>query len=766
MQAGHHGRDEEAVLTPMASLLIHMFSMITSRVPVPVFWLLALTIPPASRHHLASNHRLQPSPPTIALTPIRRRAHVASPKPLPMSPNTTNNHGPGPQNTVTGSGEQNNNDRNGWQFNHSTIYGCRTSFRTEKRVRMALSTCLLALGYFLWRCRASYIANSTACLRSLAFREIDARRHDIAPAYRDTCDWLFDTTEFRDWRDPASLPTHNGVLWIKGKPGAGKSTLMKHAYLRYQKEFFRDHLIVAFFFNARGETLEKTPLGMLRSIVYQLLQDDDGLYERFVPSFRAKQRTSRERDWQWRPSELQGFIRSVVQQPRSQPLLLLVDALDECDESEVRDVVEFLESLSVDASRDSGPLQICLSSRHYPSIRMKRALELTVEESLDHQNDIAKYIGEKLQVREAEIETEIKRRAEGVFLWVVIVVSLLNRAYDEGRVEAMRKTLEGVPSRLEEIFDTILGKDVVDMGETVRMLQWVLLSQRLLKPLELFAAAVTVGMTRPAIDVIQRRITTSSRGLIEVRKGMAESVQFIHLSVNDFLFRQKRLQALDPTLGPEPLTASHGRLWARCWSSIQHVATVSMDTQHIKSLTSEDPFLGYAASHILNHAERALSQDVMAGENKEPEDRESSPYSSDISPATGIQQWLRELDGWFQRWKQFVIATDSNEFKLEKGVDVGLVYTLASNGLPNLLGAIAERCNVNTQGGKYGNALQAASVRGSQEVVRLLLEKGADVHAQGGKYGNALQAASLRGSQEVVRLLLEKGADQAVLPIA
>ncbi|KAK2041696.1 hypothetical protein LZ31DRAFT_597031 [Colletotrichum somersetense] len=35
------------------------------------------------------------------------------------------------------------------------------------------------------------------CLRSLAFREINARRHDILPAHPETCDWLFDTLEFR-----------------------------------------------------------------------------------------------------------------------------------------------------------------------------------------------------------------------------------------------------------------------------------------------------------------------------------------------------------------------------------------------------------------------------------------------------------------------------------------------------------------------------------------------------------------------------------------
>ncbi|KAJ5640171.1 uncharacterized protein N7484_008033 [Penicillium longicatenatum] len=67
--------------------------------------------------------------------------------------------------------------------------------------------------------------------------------------------------------------------------------------------------------------------------------------------------------------------------------------------------------------------------------------------------------------------------------------------------------------------------------------------------------------------------------------------------------------------------------------------------------------------------------------------------------------------------------------------------------------------DVNAQGGEYGNALQAASSRGHQEIVQMLLERGADIDAQGGKYSNALQAASSRGHQEIVQMLLERGAD-------
>ncbi|SLM38546.1 vegetative incompatibility protein het-e-1 [Lasallia pustulata] len=59
----------------------------------------------------------------------------------------------------------------------------------------------------------------------------------------------------------------------------------------------------------------------------------------------------------------------------------------------------------------------------------------------------------------------------------------------------------------------------------------------------------------------------------------------------------------------------------------------------------------------------------------------------------------------------------------------------------------------------YGNALQAASLTDHDQVVQMLLDKGADVNAQGGMYGNALQAASSRDHDQVVQMLLDKGAD-------
>ena len=65
--------------------------------------------------------------------------------------------------------------------------------------------------------------------------------------------------------------------------------------------------------------------------------------------------------------------------------------------------------------------------------------------------------------------------------------------------------------------------------------------------------------------------------------------------------------------------------------------------------------------------------------------------------------------------------------------------------------------DVNAQSEAYGNALNAACFLGHNQVVQMLLDKGADINAQC-RNGSALQMASKRGYQDIVKLLRQRGA--------
>jgi hypothetical protein len=147
------------------------------------------------------------------------------------------------------------------------------------------------------------------CLRSLAFHEMDARLHGIERADKDTCEWIFETTQFRNWESRVDIASHNGVMWIKGKPGAGKSTLMKRIWQQLRKEA-NDSILAAFFFHGRGNNpLEKSALGMLRSILYQLLDQSSQLCAAFLPIFLDKKK-KHGNDIPWYFGDLKSFLSS------------------------------------------------------------------------------------------------------------------------------------------------------------------------------------------------------------------------------------------------------------------------------------------------------------------------------------------------------------------------------------------------------------------------------------------------------------------------
>ncbi|PNP49006.1 hypothetical protein THARTR1_10257 [Trichoderma harzianum] len=120
---------------------------------------------------------------------------------------------------------------------------------------------------------------------------------------------------------------------------------------------------------------------------------------------------------------------------------------------------------------------------------------------------------------------------------------------------------------------------------------------------------------------------------------------------------------------------------------------------------------------------------------------------------------------------------------IDRGADVnelveGYGYPLhsaifASDNYPEddvLLGCLLDRgADLNSQGGTYNTALQAACIKSyapgesekTTQIIELLIDRGADVSIQGGEFGTALQAAcyNYNSSIAAIILLLKNGAD-------
>jgi hypothetical protein len=327
----------------------------------------------------------------------------------------------------------------------------------------------------------------------------------------------------------------------QGKPGAGKSTLMKFAstMAKHNMENEQDGaIILAFYFNARGVHLEKSCDGMYRSLLFQLLENFPDLQHVFGwrPPVMPDDRSS----IIWDLETLQLLFGHAVEQIGSRSVICFIDALDECDGDQVREMILFFEHLGHLTVSSGLAFRTCFSSRHYPHIFIKKGIEIVLEDQNEHRRDIMNYLDSELRKGRSKvldtITTEILEKACGVFLCVVLVVPMLNKAYDHGRVHALTQLVNELPKGLDELFDKIISRDEFSVDELILCLQWVLFAREPLTPEELYFA-IRVGIDPQSfrdwdpelldLEEIDRYILSVSKELTELTKGEVKTVQFI-----------------------------------------------------------------------------------------------------------------------------------------------------------------------------------------------------------------------------------------------
>lgn len=268
-------------------------------------------------------------------------------------------------------------------------------------------------------------------------------------------------------------------------------------------------------------------------------------------------------------------------------------------------------------------VRICFASRHYPHITVQGAANITLETQSGHSEDIASYLNSALLITNSPLAKHIRRdlqeKASGIFMWVVLVVDILNREYDAGRMHVLRKRIKELPKDLHELFRSILTRDSNNMDGLLLCMQWVLFSQQPLTPKQLYFAILSrlepsnlarCHSNNISDDDTRRYILSNSKGLAESTKSKIPTVQLIHESVRDFLLKEDGLGKIKPDFSTNVVGQSHDTLKQCCLIYMRIEAVTDLEESSHESVSREFPFLEYASQGLLYHTEQAQNHNL------------------------------------------------------------------------------------------------------------------------------------------------------------
>ncbi|EWZ34098.1 hypothetical protein BFJ63_vAg12664 [Fusarium oxysporum f. sp. narcissi] len=587
-----------------------------------------------------------------------------------------------------------------------------------------------------------------------------------------TCDWIFERVVFQNWLS-SEFTVGAKLLWINGPAGFGKTIICANIV---------DHLVPTlmtpvahFFFSSELENRED-PFLAIRSWISQIASQHEPAYKHV--------RRVWEQDLDFVSTRLTA-ISLFAQLLHIVPnCTLIADGLDECthlDDSNAS-VAKFLRIVA--GAVDGTNTRVLVVSRDEPQIRhaiTDNALWSFDEYKIsrhDVRSDTAAYsrhiINRKLPNKNDVVRSTLSEamadRCEGQFLWLKMQEESLRKGLN---MKQLRRAIEETPAGLHGLYDRNWSriKNCRDRERIFSLLRWAAFALRPLTVCEITEAVlITDSDDLPVDDLpdtvdgdyVDSEIVDLCGPLIQVRRQKSDgsagqqTVHLAHFSVRQFLLVNL------PTPGwiseNERLRANYqNTLLARaCLYYINFERVWQEITDHASSLGTA--LRNYAAGAWHHHFKSGIcSDEEMLTLAIRFFDRSSKTWNA-------WRAWSDEQDakaeGFFEK-----VATpttqkhEAQEDGIESASPSPLYYAakLELTDVANTL--IKERgYNVNEGNGLGLSALDIACRRGNEEVVKALLDAGADVSAVDKEGWTPLLFAVVEGRLEVAKLLIEKGA--------
>jgi hypothetical protein len=397
-------------------------------------------------------------------------------------------------------------------------------------------------------------------LELLRFDDMEGRHANIRPPHDKTFPWIFQNSALLGGNRSASkfvewMVSEDSLYWISGKPGSGKSTLMKYVSnhdltrINLRKWSEGSRLIIAkfFFWAASREDLPKSQEGLLRSIIYQMLGQCPDLIPRAFPS-QWNAYTSPVLDHhqsgndKLKLPELLAALASIVSQLVANKIkfCFFIDGLDEY-KGKPNDIIPLIETFI-----SSPNIKTCVSSRPWNEFEKVYGQTISRKLYIEEFNrpDIERYVRDTLEsdvtyqeLQETDDSTpdlvkDVVNAASGVFLWVYLVVqSLIDGLTNGDRILDLQRRLRVLPKTLKEFFKSIFNNiDEFYMEQTAHMFLVTLVARNTLPLLaywfieqddpnfamKLEVQPLSMQKTNLRLKLMRKRLNACCKGLLEV----------------------------------------------------------------------------------------------------------------------------------------------------------------------------------------------------------------------------------------------------------
>ncbi|KAF7523016.1 hypothetical protein G7054_g11943 [Neopestalotiopsis clavispora] len=598
-------------------------------------------------------------------------------------------------------------------------------------------------------------------LLSLLAANYEEYKNFNPPKAEGTYGWFLEDKDFCSWRDRSE----SGLIWVSGGPGCGKSVLSRSLIDERQLTATPTTSTVCHFFFKDGDQRRVYSHDALSAILDQLLiQDVTGKFMETLDRHKNHGDALRGNS-----DELWNILLDCASMPDAGEIVCVLDALDECREDERNIIIKKIEeffSPTATAARRTCRLKFFITCRpHYQiesSINRLSDVSFLTLDGDDHSLVVSADINSVVDARIPEllktfpekerdrVAARLKSMSNRTYLWLRLIFSVIETSYSSySGPSDVDQLLDELPVGHAEAYEQML-KRMHDPRHTHNLLQIIIAAKR---PLSLDEAnhALALADTTGSVELWPRDsfedILKNFSGLLVTTH--ASKVSFIHRTVKEFLttfltttseINGKKWEWRGRFKAPVYHRAMT-RSCIRCLALPDQRSTIHGGT----AAEGSDAFYEYAASSWTDHC-RELDNKKLGSELLQK--------AIDLCHVTEeSSHWLDHCPPWW---------TDRDMERRRLGLNELTPLAVAAYfGLLPVVRALLKRGDIdlNVELGDIGTVLHVASAGGYANVIKILLDHGANVHATNKSGETPFMLSSINGRRDALQLLVERGAN-------